>query len=232
MTETSNEAFWSVAELLSRVKQHDYTQQDYEILMIAQALARAGRIRSVGRRIGEDGTESGEWEPIPSYEWADLRFQLGYRGRPHPGEAFRGSRRLAWTAVQFSERDVRRDWLETTRARPRRSPISDIVIPPPPAQPKDDARPVQAITVPAEKKDSIRPPSDAELRQFIRDRVTANDGLRPDIKRTLWPAAQERFKGRHVTRNHVERLAKAPEFDKPRQGRRPVKLTQKTDPPC
>ena len=57
LTDTSNEAFLSVAELLSRVKQHDYTQQDYEILMIAQALARAGRIRSVGRRIGEDGTE-------------------------------------------------------------------------------------------------------------------------------------------------------------------------------
>jgi hypothetical protein len=231
LTET-NDAFWSVAELLSRVEQHDYTQEESGILIIAKELAKAGRIRSVGRPIGEDGTVSDKWEPIPSYEWTDLRFMMGYRGQPHPGEVFRGSGRLVWTAVQFSERDVRREWLDTTRARPRRSPRVDYVMPPRPTQPMDGARPVQAITIVAEKKGSPRPLSDADLRQFIREQVTANDGSRPDIKRTIWPAAREQFKDKHVTRRHVERLANEPEFDKPRRGRRPSKLAHETDPSC
>jgi hypothetical protein len=126
------EMYWNVAEVIKRIRTHDFNQQEFEILMIAEALARDGRVRAIGRRVIDGDARATEWEAVPRHEWEDLRFTLSPRGRPHPGDAFRGQR-LAWTNVKFCERDLSREWLDAVFARPRAIYRGDIIIPAPPA---------------------------------------------------------------------------------------------------
>jgi hypothetical protein len=122
------ESYWTVAELIKRIRAHDFDQQEYEILMIAEALARDGRVCAIGRRVINGETTRIEWEAIPRHEWEGLRFTLSPRGRPHPGDAFR-EQRLAWTDVKFSERDLRGEWLDAAFSSPPAIYQGDITIP-------------------------------------------------------------------------------------------------------
>jgi hypothetical protein len=123
--------YLTVEELLARISSHDYLSQEWEILVIVSELAKAGRVRSIGRRCDHADQPGDQWELIPSYERADLVIHLRPRAQPHPGDVFwRSSGRRAWAFVQFCDEDLVREWLAEIFARPRREAPADIIVPP------------------------------------------------------------------------------------------------------
>ena len=123
--------YWTVADLVDRVHSHDWSAQTWEILVIVHTIAENGRVRTIGRRCDDADRPLEEWEQIPAHQFADLKIDLSPRDRPHPGDLFwRSSGRRAWAFIQFSERDLMREWLGEVFARPKREAPADIIVPP------------------------------------------------------------------------------------------------------
>jgi hypothetical protein len=123
--------YWTVEELLARLRDHDYSLQEWEILTIVSELAKDGRVRAIGRPCDDAGHPGDQWELTPAHQWADLVVHLRPRAQPHPGDVFwRSSGRRAWAFVQFCEEDLEREWLAEIFARPRHEALADIIVPP------------------------------------------------------------------------------------------------------
>jgi hypothetical protein len=139
-------SYWTIAELLARVRNHDWSISDFQVLGIVHALAGAGRVHAIGRRCNRAGEARDEWEPIPGHQWADLVIPLPPRARPHEGTVFwSSSNRLAWASVKFCEPELLREWLAAVFDKPRRAWPADIIVPvPPKAAPESKRRPTQA----------------------------------------------------------------------------------------
>jgi hypothetical protein len=125
--------YWLIADLIGQVKHHGW-HSDYEIIGIAEELARTGRVRTIGRRCEGSGEPRDQWEPIPVHEWVDLYIDGRRRRPPHySNDVFwRSTGQRAWAFVQFSKEDLLREWLADVFSRPRIEPVGDIVIPPGP----------------------------------------------------------------------------------------------------
>jgi hypothetical protein len=122
--------YWEIAKLVERVRNHDWNVEEWKILIIVTALAKDGRVRAIGRRCDNAGQPRDEWEQIPAHEWADLSIVPRGRLQPYSGDVIWSSGRRAWLAVQFSERDLMREWLTKLFAQPKLEPPADIIIPP------------------------------------------------------------------------------------------------------
>jgi hypothetical protein len=142
--------YWPIADLVHRVKQHDWCTQDYQIMGTVQELGLTGRVNAIGRRCDLADEPSDRWEPIPAHEWADLVIEGRRRREPHySGDVYwRSSGRRGWAFVQFSEGDLLREWMADVFTQPRREWIADVVVPPPPkSKPTTDPkRPSQIET--------------------------------------------------------------------------------------
>ena len=183
----------TVDELIVRLHDHDWASQEWQTLVIAAELAKAGRVRSVGRRCSSADRPAAQWTQIPAHTWSDLNFKMRQRGQPHPGDVFCVmTGRRAWAAVQFSSSDLEREWLAAVLAEPRREAPADVVVMPPltEAPPAAEAPPTLAEALEAYQREDVG--EDGSQRGFgrwLRARQLRGAAFTSKRQRRVWEAA-------------------------------------------